>query len=524
MAVKKFKLSSKATELFDTAKLRLKLEEQDKFWTLRIALARSLQVRPTLEELENLQSAGNREKSSADLEMNVETFEQEHGVLFRALMNQYAKCKLSNDEYVKYLRMHIEYGLEIIVNETNSFATGYDYIIRIAQAGLQAIGYDTAETSRASQRLNGALTSSFEKIIPIRVGIDAISKEPFVINFNKTDEHANNYVGIVGKPGSGKTFFAKYFLKELREQSQYRTNFIIFDYAKGDIAADADFIAKTRAEVIDVNEEPIPLNIFSLPQQFSGDAEKIYSQSAERIVEVFKAVTNIGEVQVNNLYRAITGAYRRMQGSAPDFRIVAEELEQINPKPDSLTSVLRPLINQDLFAPQGTSTWSSPINQTVVLDIHNLSVSKDMCVFLVLTELYRQLMLLPDSSVDPSSQARDMRTVIVLDEAHHFLKDKRRVGILEKLIREIRSKGASVMLLSQSPDDYDRAEFDFLELLEFFYVLQSNSSSSKFLKQIFATSPEHSQHLLNDVANLTQGEAFTKAGSDKRPKKILLCQ
>ena len=65
-----------------------------------------------------------------------------------------------------------------------------------------------------------------------------------------------------------------------------------------------------------------------------------------------------------------------------------------------------------------------------------------------------------------------MRTIIVIDEAHHYLRDKRRNRVLQKLIREIRSKGASVFLLSQSPDDYNQDEFDFTELLEFVFVLE----------------------------------------------------
>ncbi len=81
----------------------------------------------------------------------------------------------------------------------------------------------------------------------------------------------------------------------------------------------------------------------------------------------------------------------------------------------------------------------------------------------------------PDSNV--ADGVREMRTIIVIDEAHHFLKDKKRNAILERLIREIRSKGASVFLMSQSPDDYDQDNFDFTELLEFIFLLQSNARS-----------------------------------------------
>jgi hypothetical protein len=94
---------------------------------------------------------------------------------------------------------------------------------------------------------------------------------------------------------------------------------------------------------------------------------------------------------------------------------------------------------------------------------------------------------------------------------------------LENTIREIRSKGASVMLLSQSPDDYDQAEFNYLELLEFVFVLNSNPSSHKFLEQAFGLNSNEAKKLMRDVTELGQGEAFGK-GKDRKLTKILLCK
>jgi DNA helicase HerA-like ATPase len=110
-----------------------------------------------------------------------------------------------------------------------------------------------------------------------------------------------------------------------------------------------------------------------------------------------------------------------------------------------------------------------------------------------------------------------------IDEAHHFLKSKKRVSVLENIIREIRSKGASVMLLSQSSDDYDQTEFNFLELLEFVYVLESNPSSPKFLQQSFGLSLPEAKKLMRDVTELNQGEAFGKSKQSKITR-ILLCR
>lgn len=513
MAVK-LKLSAKATEHMDVVRKRLNLGNREKLWTLRIAAARSLQLQDRrdaqiLATIDSAKGGGGRR-----FEIELPTFEQKDGLLFRSLLNQYYYEKLSDEEYQKCLTYHIEHGLNKVFEETKNFS-GYEYLVFIAKNGL-------GQTSSENAALDEQSQEGYSDVISLRIGVEKHNNEPYMINFNKTDEHANNYVGIMGKPGSGKTYFAKYLLEEIRKSSDYQTNFIIFDYAKGDIASDREFVEKTRAEVIDVTKQPIPLNVFEV----NKDAERAKQFAAERIVEVLGSVeARIGKVQEQNLYEAIMQSYQRAESEDypyPDFEVVREELEKINAKPDSLTSIFRPLTELNLFANRQTPTWDSPTNRTAIIDIHSLPAMKDLCVFLVLKELYRQLMLMPDSYVNPETKAREMRTVIVLDEAHHFLSSKKRVLVLEKLIREIRSKGASVMLLSQSPDDYDKTDFNFLELLEFIFVLESNPSSPKFLSQAFGLRSERAKQLMSEVTELKQGEAFSKKGNSI--SEILLCR
>ncbi len=128
-------------------------------------------------------------------------------------------------------------------------------------------------------------------------------------------------------------------------------------------------------------------------------------------------------------------------------------------------------------------------------------------------------MTMPDTSV--TDGVREMRTIIVIDEAHHFLKDKRRNAILERLIREIRSKGASVFLMSQSPDDYEQQDFDFAELLEFIFLLQSNAGATKFLQNVFGVLAQEAKTLSSEVSNLLTAEAVGKSYDGKNKVKRL---
>ena len=497
------KLSQTATEKMNRVMSRLNLQNHPNLWTLRIAFARSLQTAAKLELKSSL-------PTPKDFEIKVHTLEQKDGVLFRCLLQQYYEKKLNDEDYENFLLKHIEHGLNILDQDTEKIS-GYDYLARMSQKGFQDANIKINDDFDVPQ-LEG-----FEDVIPIRVGIDKESQEPFTINFNKIDEHSNSHIGVVGTTGSGKTYFIKYFLTKLREETKYKTNFVFFDY-KGDVFKDKSFVKDCKAEVLSVMKTPLPINIFR------GREPK---QNAERIVQLVRDVeANIGKVQEDNLYNAIVDAYDQVTNENtdyPDFPLVRQMLENINPRPDSLTSVFRPLTEHNLFASRGETIWNSLIDKTLIVDIHDLPACKDLVVFFVLNEIYRQLKEMGNSNENEKSKAREMRTVIVIDEAHHFLKSRKRVGILESMIREIRSMGASVILLSQSPDDFDQHSFNFMELLGFVYVLGCNPSSSRFLKQFFGLTNDEANSLLREVSDLKTGQAITKS-ADKKVKRLELCK
>lgn len=350
-------LSAYATDQMYHVRRRLNLENKEYYVTLRIAFARSLQKGERLKDAIVEKQADNIDISGKRFEIAISTLVQRDIALFRALLCQFYLQKLTDDEHQDLLLRHIEHGLDVIYGETEKFK-GYEYLAEIAKLGVS--GTESAKTHvQESPMLEG-----FADVLAIPIGVDKQTSRQIVINFNKTDEHTNNYVGIVGKPGSGKTYFAKYFLTKLRELSRFQTNFIIFDYAKGDIADDENFIKNTRSQVLKVDETPIPVNIFSTP----SSSEKDKKFTAERIVEIVKSVeANIGKVQENNLYNAIMSAYERVETDEiphPDFYLVREELELIKDTADSLTSVFRPLTEHNLFATRAMQTWDTLLNNS----------------------------------------------------------------------------------------------------------------------------------------------------------------
>jgi DNA sulfur modification protein DndE len=500
---RKIKLSS-GTERLNLIRSRLDLPSRDYLHTLRIAFAVSLQSDRDFDESSDI-------LPKTGFEIEVPTFEQNDAVLIRCLLQQKYQAHLDDRRYEDLLRLHIEHGLQMLIEDTEKFR-GYEYLAQIAQRGLK----DAGIPEEASPSANPPGTYGFTDLLLLPIGINKSDRQPFSIRFNKFDEHPNCHIGVVGTTGSGKTYFIKYLLTKLREVSQFKTNFIFFDY-KGDVFGDDKFIRETKAEVWRVMQSPLPINIFR-----GTDPKK----NAERVLELVRGVeANIGKVQEDNLYRAILDAYERATVSGrkyPDFHMVRDALSEIRNSPDSLTSVFRPLTEHNLFARYDQELSSSLIDKTIVIDIHDLPACKELSVFFTLEEMYRELKGAGNSRENPDEKTREIRTVIVLDEAHYFLKSKSRVSILEKMIREIRSMGAAVILISQSPEDFDQSDFNFMELLEFVYVLRCTPDSNRFLKQYFSLSGDKANQLMREVAELKTGEAVTR-GPDKNILRLELC-
>ena len=496
----KLRLTDTGAYVLQMVKRRIQLNGQPDYVPMRIAFGRSMmsEKAPVVGTYNDEIKAKAKENKSQK-ELSISLFEQrpEEGLAFRALLSQRYSYKVESDDYVEKLEKHIEHGLWIIYNETEKIS-GFDYIIGITNAAQNKLKKQKNDVYTEGVKIQTARQDA--DILSVRIGVDKKTATPIVFKINTAN---NPHIGIMGGSGSGKTYFLKHLLQQLRENSHYETHFVIFDYAKGDIAGDSTFIMNTKAEVVDVKRKPLPLNIFA--GAVKTEAEQ--RSNAEKIVNLFKNVeANIGKVQEDNLYNAILNAYKNA-ATYPDFDKIRDELRLLNPKPDSLTSILRPLVEQSYFTKSDEMIWLNWTNKTLIIDLHEIE-RKDLVCFLILDQIFTELKKLGDAPYSKEKGARKIRTVVVIDEAHNFLSVPKRAKILERMIREVRSMGGMVILASQSPDDYNTAQFDFLELLEFPIVLKSTPQSAKFLEQKFSISATQAKDLLKEIGKLNRGEAF----------------
>ncbi len=188
--------------------------------------------------------------------------------LFRALVVQRHRRALSDDEFLHLLKAHVDHGFQLIKNDTAGFKSEddyVDYLVELTRAGLEQRNQEAAPEIAA--------TPAFGGLLDLQIGWE--NDAPVNIEFNR---RTNSYLAVTGKPGSGKTQFVKDLLAQIRRQSDYAVNFIFFDYAKGDVADDADFIEATRAEVVCLPENGLPVNPFARVSVNSETAVKVAAQ------------------------------------------------------------------------------------------------------------------------------------------------------------------------------------------------------------------------------------------------------
>ena len=202
----------------------------------------------------------------------------------------------------------------------------------------------------------------------------------------------------------------------------------------------------------------------------------------------------------------------------PDFRDVLAIVQDIythdNKGPDSLIEILNDLSRFNLFWAHGSD---QPLidrltERTLVIDLHQLPVLKELVAYLVIERLYKEMASIPDSQIKDGR--RELRTILVIDEAHNYLSQKN--PFLQKIIREGRSKGVVVFFASQSPNDYTQEFFDFKELLEFSLIFQCEGVSPTAVQRLLGCTQQTARDLQIEMARLRPFQVISKALGEDR--------
>lgn len=439
-------------------------------------------------------------------EFNREVFYGKDEPIFMALLRQ-RHGVINESEINRLIKLHVERGIRQLWKEFERVGKrGDEFIVSL----LETIGKSvTSEVEGDSSRESVFESADFN--ITIEIGADSKTGHPlsYIMNAPGLSPH----IAIMGRTRSGKTRTGLNILEKIDDLSKRSVPFLIFDYAKGDIAGNKDFLKAIDAVVMKLPKGKIPIAPLALS---SYDDEKI-KLAARRFVDTIKSVVRLGPKQSDACLRIVKEAYNRAGGNAPDIEDVlsiAEEIyEEEERQPDSLLVTLRDFADFPIFRSAKHGEDHNFFKKSHVIDLSSLPEGlRKICVFLILDRLYAEIMERQNAPID-SKGFRQMRLIIAVDEAHNYLPCKQ--PTLEKFVRESASKGVCIMLMSQSPDDFDQPKYNFAKEMGLVLVFSCFVQRPKMLEALLGGNIDP-----QIMSQLSPGVAKTRLPNSLRPIDI----
>lgn len=479
---RRISLSEKSTEYLNRLFIRVQ-SKCEKSSIYKIAFAKGL-MSSTDNLMEDFKS------DSKGSEIRIDSIEN---IVFDAAIRQ--KFKISSLENKgRYYKVLIDYGALLLEQEDE----GDEEKLILGQFKNRKI---PGMTSNISDNLFSRKVGPISRIV---VELGEYNNNPITITWNDKN-HTGQHMGITGKTGAGKTQFALEIISQMYEQNK-SMNIIYFDYAKGDVAANSKFASLIDAKVIDVANEGVPYNPFFI--------EDVNEQKIEELKEIFSSIQKrIGPKQSLDLFDIFQEAYE--QYKEPDLDTIYELMLQIYDEQGRNKDVLVELFHK-LSIPKifpnsdNQGLYRNLSDKSIIFDLHNIDSHmkiKELVTFLILNKIYTESIRLPDSKIDEKTGIREMRTLVIIDEAHNYLDANNR--ILERMLRELRSKGVAVMLLTQGFDDLVQKQFDYSSMLNWIFLMKSDNSKQGIEKSL-AIPKELASKVSNELSTMETGLVYTR--------------
>lgn len=242
-----------------------------------------------------------------------------------------------------------------------------------------------------------------------------------------------------------------------------------------------------------------------------------------KFVDIITKYSNIGKRQAQKLKDATKEAFNdETSGEYPSITDIKEKLfEDYGEKRDTLTEIMDSLSELEVFEKKSKGSFLTTNTY--------LSLSGDLpnsvrftSLFLIINYIYNTFMNMENAPVENGVQA--MRYVILIDEAHVIFKEKKYQEILERILREIRSKGVSVVLLSQGIEEFNQPSFDFSSMCNIAFLLDVNNKNMKMIKKFLGFSDKEENKIKSSMSKIEKGQAISNINEFEKGKLFKLKQ
>ncbi|WP_338872103.1 DndE family protein [Spirosoma sp. SC4-14] len=451
--------------------------------------------------------------------------------LYIALVCQHYLIPNTDGNLAKYIKMHLDDGLEMMdkLFLQNKTYTGLDFLFDEVERGIEAL--EDADVPLTSVSNNNQLVRKgyYSGRLGINVGFDIETGEQLTAILNDINLHANAHIAVAGESGSGKTQFALSLLQQIVAASNGSINFIYFDFKgmqPGDLPRRQAFFDATRATYLDVPQAPFPFNPLSFIDNVNN---KNKIQGINKFVDiVMKYAARMGPVQQQQLKEATRAAFdSKRNGEYPSLADVNEQLREVTGgRPGTLTQIMDSLSELDMFA-QATDAKNSFLNQNYYISLGSGldDAVRFTSTFLMINYIHNTFMNMPDAPVEADefgNMLQAIRYVFLIDEAHNIFKEPKSRAILDTMLREIRSKGVMVVLVSQQIDEFIQSDIDFSANCANVFLLNIKNRNLKMMTRFLGYSEKEGLLLARNMEKINTGQAATSLKEFKRGELIKL--
>lgn len=475
-----------------------KLGFKVRYLPARLAIARSLSLASPPPPL----SSDDEEESSSSIR-GLQLFgDGADPAAWLALITQRAGvADLTRKDLQGLVGAHWRRGAELLTRDWEEVDGNFAaFVARLAEyAALSGSGSsDVDDTSSSDLSFGEAIT------LPIgEIALDVQSQEP--VHFPLNAAGGSPHMALMGGAGSGKTRTAVYMLRRLREQA--KVPILAFDF-KGDLAETLGDVFE--AGILNPPRTPIPLDVLYTSAKDDTSLREAAGRIRESIARVKGA--KIGGVQSDALREAVLAVLRiGSRGQAVNISDVATALEaeyqQRKRKPDELSSTLNELKQFQLFQPTMSPSEFFKKSWIIRLPQDGTAETKKLVINLTLDALDRWLNSQSDAPMVDGRRA--LRHLCLLDEAHVILSTK--LPALGNLARMSRSKGGVLMLVSQSPDDFEGDDEGYLDNMGLTLGFNTQAKPGA-TRAIFGVG--------QSLVDLPVGQALSRVRVDARTRRI----
>ena len=357
--------------------------------------------------------------------------------------------------------------------------------------------------------------------IKILVGHTKSTNREVVFEPNNTKMVSHPNMGVIGTMGTGKTQFARSVIAQFSKESAHNVGdkpvgMLVFDY-KGDYK-DQEFLNAVGGTCYKFN---YPFNPLKLVVNDQVEGMNLPAITADRIADSFAKAYGLGLKQQSNIKQVIIETYAdagitrdpsTWGNTVPTMEQVIEKYFETYDANDKAFALFDKLRDYTIFTTDNSNCVSlfEWLDSVRVIDLTLYpDDTKKVIVSLILDLFYAEMRQLGGSKQE--NGFRELRAMIMVDEAHQFL--KKDFNSFRSIISEGRMFGVGMILSTQNVSDFKTSKEDYSQFILSWVIHHVNSISKSEVASIFGASDQNGDKYMDFINKAKLFESVCKIGS-----------